>query len=409
MNGIYDLLERMGEPPWMKKMNQMDKMSGILNSAYTGLSAFTRNLDYMSSKLENLQLAYKALQIPQIMESNSFLLQREQLLSHIQPPEMFLSYADKLSGNNILNSIHFDAGIINHSFALNDFTKINRVLDSYSKPLDSISYFHSVYNSAFGFEGIYSEQYAELYRSIPSSSKLKFRDKKIQDSEQFFVRNENGYEYSLSQQKDVVGGCQLFHDIEEKDIIEFINFLSSNPYRALEHPVGRKIAEEIKKFKQQLISNIKPQFVFYRSIAIEENASPFLLKELFNPAPPSNMKQGRFNHGRRPCLYVSDDVDTSKSELKNNKKVCTGKAMLKKEIKILDMSDKNNIVFEYCLKENDENGFVFPRAYFFPSFIANLCVANGVDGIKYKSTISNGYCYVLFDLHSDSFEALELV
>lgn len=403
MNGIYDLLERMGEPPWMKAMNQMNK---ILNPAYTGLSAFAGTLDYMSSKLKDLQPAYKALQIPQIMESNSFLLQREQLLSHIQPPEMFLSYADKLSGTNILN---FGIGRINHPFVLNDFNKIDSLLDSYSKPLDSISYLHSVYNSAFGFEGIYSEQYAELYRSIPSSSKLKFRGRKIQDSEQFFVKNENGDEYSLSQQKDVVGGCQLFDDIEEKDIVKFIDFLSSSPYMALEHPVGKKIAEEIKKFKRQLISNIGPHFVFYRSIATDKNASPFPLTELFNPAPASYMKQGRFNHGRRPCLYLSDNVNTAKSELKCDGTIFTGKASIKKEMHILDMSDESNIIFEYCLKENDEKEFAFPRAYFFPSFIANLCTANGIDGIKYKSTISDGYCYVFFNLYSDSFEAFEFV
>lgn len=75
----------------------------------------------------------------------------------------------------------------------------------------------------------------------------------------------------------------------------------------------------------------------------------------------------------------------------------------------LDMSDKSNIIFEYCLKENDEEGFAFPRAYIFPSFIANLCVANGISGIKYKSTMSDGCCYVFFDLHSDSFDAFETV
>lgn len=75
----------------------------------------------------------------------------------------------------------------------------------------------------------------------------------------------------------------------------------------------------------------------------------------------------------------------------------------------LDMSDKSNIIFEYCLKENDEEGFAFPRAYIFPSFISNLCVANGISGIKYKSTISDGCCYVFFGLHSDSFDAFETV
>lgn len=407
MNRMYDLMDGIGEPPWLKKINQMNR---ILDPAYMEFPAITGNLDFMSSSLKALQPpAYTALQNMQTMINRSWSLQHTQLFRNIQPLETVLSHAYNLNENNILNSVHFDIGRINHPFVLNDFNKINSLLDDYSKPLDSISYFHSVYNSAFGFEGAYSEQYTELYRSIPNSSKLKFHDRKIQDSEQFFVRNENGYEYSLSQQKDIVGGCQLFHDIEEKDIVKFIDFLSSNPYMALEHPVGRKIAEEMKKFKRQLISSIKPQFVFYRSIAVDKNASPFLLLDLFNPAPSSRMKQGRFNHGRRPCLYVSDNANTAKSELKNKGNVCTGKAKLKKEIQILDMSDKNNIIFEYCLKENDEKEFAFPRAYFFPSFIANLCTANGIDGIKYKSTISDGCCYVFFNLYSDSFEAFEFI
>lgn len=409
MNRMYNLLDSMAEPPWLKAINQIDKMSRILPHAYMELPALAGNLDFMSSKLQDLQPANIALRNMQTMANMSGLLQNAQLFKSIQPLETVLSHAHNLNENNIFNSIHFRTELIGHPFVLNDFNKINSLLDNNSKPLDSISYFHSVYNSAFRFEGAYSEQYAELYRSIPNSSKLKFHDRKIQDSEQFFVRNENGYEYSLSQQKDIVGGCQLFHDIEEKDIIKFIDFLSSNPYMALEHPIGRKIAEEIKKFKRQLISKIEPQFIFYRSIAIDKNASPFLLADLFNPAPSSCMKQGRFNHGRKPCLYVSDNANTAKSELKNKENICTGKAKLKKEIQILDMSDKSNIIFEYCLKENDEKEFAFPRAYFFPSFIANLCTANDIDGIKYKSTISDGYCYVFFNLYSDSFEAFEFV
>lgn len=406
MNRIYDFLDDMAELPYLKGINQMNR---IINFAYPSLLPMGENLDYMSSTLKALQPANTALQSMQTMTNMSGLLQNVQLFKNIQPHETLLPYEHELNKNNIFNSIYSRIERIKHPFVLNDFNKINSLLDNYSKPLDSILYFRSVYNSAFGFEGAYSEQYAELYGRISNSSKLKFYDRKIQDSEQFFVKGESGEEYSLSQQKDVIGGCQLFHDIEEKDIIKFIDFLSLNPYMALDNSIGKKIAEEIKKFKRQLISNIKPQFVFYRSIVIDKNASPFLLTELFNPASPSYMKQGRFNHGRKPCLYVSDNANTAKSELKNKENIYTGKARIKKEIQILDMSDKSNIVFEYCLKKNDEKEFAFPRAYIFPSFIANLCTANGIDGIKYKSTISDGYCYVLFNLYSDSFEAFESV
>lgn len=231
MSSIYDLMIGVSEPSWLKRINQMNR---ILNPAYMGLSAMTKNLDYVSSAFNGLQKTHAYFQgIQKAVQSISLLSQGTQLFPNILQQETLLQRRIGLNENNIFNSVHYGINHIGHPFALNDFNKINSLLSGYSSPVDSISHFHSVYDSAFGFEGDYSDKYTELYKCIPTSSEIIFRNKTVRDSEQFYVRNENGERYSLSQQKDVVGGCQLFHDIEEKDIVSFISFLSSNPYMAL--------------------------------------------------------------------------------------------------------------------------------------------------------------------------------
>lgn len=287
--------------------------------------------------------------------------------------------------------------------------RINDRISHSSNIFSTISSIRPYYNSAFDFEGAFSSAYESLYKKIPDTYQLKFKSNLFDD--EFFVQDkkDESNEYALSQLKDIVGAKQLFN-IDEHDIINFIAFLSKTDL-GTEHEVGKKIKEDLIQYKKNNLLCLCHDIILFRSRVYHREDEMIYLPSQILDIQFGITGQNRFNRPGAVCLYMADNQETAECEIKvsSEMRIATVKAKLKRTLKILDMSEQNNIVFEYCQKPNYEENVSFPRAYIFPNFIASVCCLIGIDGIKYKSSLSNGNCYVFFNIHSDAFENIELL
>lgn len=287
--------------------------------------------------------------------------------------------------------------------------RINSQISHSSNIFSTISSIRPYCKSAFDFEGAFSFAYESLYKKIPDTYQLRFKSNLFDD--EFFIqdkKNESN-EYALSQLKDIAGAKQLFN-IDEHDIINFIAFLSKTDL-GTEHEVGKKIKEDLIQYKKNNLLCLSHNTILFRSrIYHREDEITYLPSQILD-IQFGITGQNRFNRPGTVCLYMADNQETAECEIKvsSEMRIATVKAKLKRTLKILDMSEQNNIVFEYCQKPNYEENVSFPRAYIFPNFIASVCCLIGIDGIKYKSSLSNGNCYVFFNIHSDAFENIELL
>jgi hypothetical protein len=139
-------------------------------------------------------------------------------------------------------------------------------------------------------------------------------------------------------------------------------------------------------------------------------------------------KEGRINPKGIPVLYLSDNAETSMAELRPSVGdfVSCGTFRIRKELVVVDcysntrylnsiqrafadlknketMSDVNwsyiNDAFAKPVTNTDESAEYVPT-----QIIANLIQSRGFDGICFKSSLSDGKNFSLFDLDSAEFE-----
>ena len=130
-------------------------------------------------------------------------------------------------------------------------------------------------------------------------------------------------------------------------------------------------------------------------------------------------KSGRANPAGIPCLYLSDDLETALAEVRPWIKERVSIAILKliRDIQIIDFSNIESS-YRFYFKEPEDakikekevwarvnRAFSQPvniedqeRDYIPTQIISELFKSRGFDGIKYKSMLSSGNNYALFNL-----------
>jgi len=257
---------------------------------------------------------------------------------------------------------------------------------------------------AFDFEDIYSGGYRRAYSTIPENAHVEIEKRKNGEigSDIIVCTAENDC-YPLALQKDVYGCRTLFSDIEEGDVVRLISFLANHLALALTDPVAQKIRTELINYARNYTIKIPCGKILYRARKWEKNQSTeWIYNEILDP-PYGCSGANRFSYPGQNFLYMAEDPETANKELKTDKITTTLKCILNKELIVLDMADNYNIIFEYCQKRASETAAI-PREYFLPMYIAEICQLRGIDGIRYKSSVTDGIDYVFFKIHSDSFE-----
>lgn len=173
-------------------------------------------------------------------------------------------------------------------------------------------------------------------------------------------------------------------------------------------PFGRSIGVIIKKGIQK----------FYRA-RINTSDKPIELSKMGKP-PEKLVSNGRANPIGIPYLYVASSVDTAISEVRGHKgeTVTIAEFQIKENLELADLRNPKSTISPFELDE-DELELIYknmpflsllgeelskpiiPREakleYFPSQYLCELIKHIGFHGIIYKSSISDGYNYVIFN------------
>ena len=146
-----------------------------------------------------------------------------------------------------------------------------------------------------------------------------------------------------------------------KKLTDFSAFLATYPMLGATHPVGKRILQEIDKFRKLTL----PEGVWFRGRRIDAAGRKFTPDDLRVPDPSTvAIGVGRFNHHGQPHWYLAEHERTALEEVLD-----PGETLAwVQRWKVAELSDVLDLVLE-------RRGFEF-----FESFLADAEVAAGVVG-----------------------------
>lgn len=147
--------------------------------------------------------------------------------------------------------------------------------------------------------------------------------------------------------------------------------------------------------------------------------------------PAEKAKDNRMSEANEMVFYGASDIETAKKEIgkKDKNPFTVGHFITNKRLKILDLSEiSDNMIPSIFEPDSEEkrNCFGFLReftyliseekkeydAHFYKPtqvFTKYVKTVLGVQGIKYRSSKGNGYCYALFVNNSDCINSYDLI
>ena len=291
----------------------------------------------------------------------------------------------------------------------------NQIIEKIELPINQIKFVRDSIPDIMEFEEGSKQFLKEAYKGIPIGSKLKI----IRDEERGklipVVENYRGDEYKLSSQPIVDSVPKVFKGIGESDTINFINFLESFPFLAIENEVGKRIYKELALMADQMCEMIPRHTEFFRCRKWEPGQTmAYTDSDMFAPYRAVT-KAARFNNFGVSHLYMASSEETAKHEIGRCKKYNTLKAKNRNNLHLLKLAPEMNMIFSYCLRRQRDKA-IFPREYLMPNFISQCCAylnqteLHQIDGIRYPSTKNPGeYSFVLFNKSKDSFVNISLL
>ena len=174
-------------------------------------------------------------------------------------------------------------------------------------------------------------------------------------------------------------------------------------------PFGRYIGLILKEGSQK----------FYRA-RINNTDKPYPISKMGKP-PEKNTQNGRANPIGIPYLYVASTIETAISEIRGHKGeiIIIAEFQMKKNLELADLRDPKNTISPFELNDEDELKLLYenmpyltllgnelakpiiPRKanleYLPSQYLCELFKHIGFHGIVYKSSISDGNNYVIFN------------
>lgn len=202
----------------------------------------------------------------------------------------------------------------------------------------------------------------------------------------------------------------------DEKLYELSKFLRTTPYLGALHPMGKKIAKEIKKFPKSVLSD---EF-WFRARRVD-SPSPMTTDDLRPPDPDKHeIPEGRFHHYGQACWYLANDRTAAASEVTSSTERLAWVQQWKTELisNLLDLrawqSDDDRVlddegepmefpslavalIFGDRLTAKPKKDCSWRPEYFVPRFVADTARRAGFSGILFTSTRSYGENLVLFD------------
>lgn len=235
--------------------------------------------------------------------------------------------------------------------------------------------------------------------TLPNNYTLVKQDQDTIDHEkQYYVqKTKSNIKIEGKQIPSTLAVTQFFDNISQEQILEFYHYLSEYPMMGTAHTVGKEILNNLKTYE----NHVDLDLTLFRARKRETSVDrPFVIKELFNPSYgiPS---QGRYNFHGISHLYLCDSLEGALAEVRTqpNEIVDVPEFRLLKRINLLDVTEKDCALFNYCGFENKSNLNIKPE-YLIPNFLSQCCKLSGIEGIKYlsdKYQDAENYVFFIFN------------
>ncbi len=181
----------------------------------------------------------------------------------------------------------------------------------------------------------------------------------------------------------VASSTELFEELKEEELIEFIDVLANEYAFASEHPVGKTIWRIIREWDNFIDFDRE---YYYHGRAKKENGCPYTRDEM-GKAPNEVVGYGRFNHMKQSHYYFTDTENGARAEIKihnHNAEVQVARLKPKRSIKMIDLSGEitNKNKFLECIRYTASES-IKPNEYLLPEYLTTCCKKAGIEGIKY--------------------------
>ena len=412
-----------------------------VNNFKMACSEYEKNInatrEELFKSLNEQQSKYSKLLEPQITKfkylekSLEPLIRKQEVISNLFSSSRLNSMQIVLESiqhkNDYISSLMLPKSV-NPFIGIQDAVKIptfsNIIPDSILKSLDNLSNNIESFNllrnslpkSLFDYEEGFARKYSDIYSSLSPSWNLIYSE--TDDSEPYLA-NKEGQFIPSANAKDIVGATDLFSDISETEIANFLSILERYPFFASQDSTGIKIYKGLKEYIKNKRISVEGK-VFYRVRRWEKDqVIPFTENTMWT-APYGKPPQGRFNVFGIPYLYLAETIEIARKEnsIGNSKKKnhTTMKATNHSEFILFDMTSLNSYIFQYCNYKNPTKNYT---QYLLPNYIAqcfdymNKYEDIKIDGIKYTSIHNKKgekfANYVLFNKTQYDFKNIEIV
>ncbi|MEK5490726.1 RES family NAD+ phosphorylase [Paenibacillus sp. FSL R7-0297] len=231
------------------------------------------------------------------------------------------------------------------------------------------------------------------------------------------------------------GRMDAFISSIKNDTCEVIMELESAILKINPYIVATRLATHLKKLKNlKIIDKTLTDKKYFRArIGVEyiladefstftdnydEIAIPYKNRSIAAPCPVI-ASEGRLNRQKTSYIYLASNIDTAIAEVKPNKKhyISIGEFEITKELDRLriadfhtldfyDFTESDNAIDEYVILKSIQERLSLPnpdKNYDFTQVIADALILLGFDGVKFSSSVNDGFNLVLFDTNQVSY------
>ena len=389
-----------------KSLNeQQSKYSKLLEPQITKFKYLEKTLESLIRKQEVISNLFSSSRLNSMQIALESIQHKNDYISSLMLPKSvnpFIGIHDAVKFPTISN--------ITSGSILKSFDSLSRNIETFNSVRNSLP------KSLFDYEVGFARNYSEIYSSLSPNWNLIYSE--TDDSEPYLA-NKEGQFIPSANAKDIVGAAELFSDITETEIANFIGKLEKYPFFASQEPTGIKIYKGLKEYIKTKSISVK-DVVFYRVRRWEKNQVSSFTENTMWTAPYGKPSQGSFNVFGIPYLYMAETIEIAKKEtsIGNGKKKehTVMKATNHSEFILFDMTSLNSYIFQYCNYKNPTKNYM---QYLLPNYIAqcfdymNKYEDIKIDGIKYTSVHNKKgekfANYVLFNKTQYDFKDIEIV
>ncbi len=384
-------------------MNELEKIQSITNNNLqikTVMSRYFTDIIARSDQFKNIIATNESMKL--ISASLQPVVENTKLFQQINKNVFY----DYINLNNeliasIQNSVQTEELIkLKKSIVANTaFSGLNEYIKSFKKHTISVPNLAvlklntELFNCAretlpYGLKSIIKEMHVGTASRLSS-----VRDIFFDSSKKVFISDSSDEEKedsiaTVSEMNLICSANDVFEDLTESELIEFMNYIPANICFAGSHQIGLKIYEIIKHWKDK--TGFDNDHYFHGRVLPNDQA-PYMGEEMLR-APFGVTYHGRFNFPGESNYYFSDQKHGVKIELRkhnksSNSRIQMVKLLPKDKITLINISDKNKggKFLEYCryqLPDNVQIGSLY-KEYLIPSYVASCCKQMEIDGIKY--------------------------